>query len=148
MGGAARVLSLLSGSAPLPLLYPRRASAFLRLSAVAFSSHRHLHHLSQPPRRSCSTVRASRRLQTQTLSGEPPLHDSLHAQPETVGAAWPEWARLVQWLSDKGYLDRARAGLNGSCGDGFVDVADLPDEFVQASEAFILFARENPDLLL
>lgn len=148
MGGAIKVFSLLSS--PLPLLYPRRASAFLRLSAAAFSScRRGSHHLSCSPRRSNCTVGSLRQLQTQTLSSEASLHDSFNSQPEAVASTWPEWTRLVEWLTDEGYVDRARAALDGACEDGFVERGDLdlPEEFLRAGEALILFARENPDLL-
>ncbi|XP_078181619.1 zinc finger (Ran-binding) family protein [Carex rostrata] len=145
MGGAAKVLSLLS--APLPLL-PGRASAFFRLStAAALSSYRCFSLLSDPPRRSSSTVSSFRRLQNQTLSNETPFHDSLNSQPEAVAPAWPEWARLVQWLTDEGYVNRALAASDGFCGDDFFRRGDLPEEFLKAGQAFILFARENPDLL-
>lgn len=145
MGGAAKVLSLLS--APLPLL-PHRASAFFRLStAAALSSYRCFSLLSDPPRRSSSTVSSFRRLQNQTLSNDTPFHDSLNSQLEAVSPAWPEWARLVQWLTEEGYVNRALADSDGLCGDNFFRRGDLPEEFLKAGQAFILFARENPDLL-
>jgi hypothetical protein len=145
MGGAVKVLSLLS--APFPLFCGRRSSALLRLSAAAFSSYRRISLLSEPPRRFSCTVHSLRQLQTQTPSSEVPLHDSFNSQPEAVAPAWPEWTRVVQWLTDGRYVDRALDVLDGSYDDDFVEKGDLPVEFLKAGNALILFARENPDLL-
>lgn len=162
MGGASRILMLLS--TPFPLLCLRSSStSALRLSArhsrAAVSSvaghHLHLHspHFASRPRPK-SLIRSQ--LHTQSAQREPlgdsPLSTSL---PNSRGSAsltplWPEWTKLLENLTAGGYSDRrSPAGVApGDNGDDSLAVVEgVPEEFARAAEVCLAFARDRPDAL-
>ncbi|XP_057506807.1 zinc finger protein VAR3, chloroplastic-like [Actinidia eriantha] len=143
MGGASRLIMLLTTPFPLLLRRPRPSPnpALLRLA-------RQSHSLSSPPPphnlalsptfrpRLCSPLKASQPIHTQTSTLREDRDFSPNSHP------WPEWSKLIDSLSSSGYLSHER-----EADDEFVAYDELPDEFVRASRACLGFARDRSDVL-
>ncbi|KAF8395544.1 hypothetical protein HHK36_019492 [Tetracentron sinense] len=149
MGGASKLLMLLT--TPFPFLYPRpsllRLARHSRVSLSSFSHNPFFSSNSGPHLGFRSEASEQIHSQTTSVSRDDYFGDSIGFSPNPNGShPWPEWLNLVENLRASGYFDRLSSSLDVD-EDAFLVIEDLPDEFIRAANACLLFARHRSDLL-
>ncbi|KAL5994979.1 hypothetical protein ACLOJK_025036 [Asimina triloba] len=148
-------MSLTLQPPPFSLL-PSRPSP-LRLSLSSLPSPRARRHTPSANRpRLVLTFRASQGFHSQVgvredyaeASSSPSFGEPMNP---TVAHPWPEWTKLLESLRAGGYFDReVRPVADDSVdsdSDTFEVIEALPEEFVRAANACLVFARDRTDLL-